>query len=680
MPAEFKDKSSSYRDPELVLSELEHIPVALLRDHVREHLRLHPNFVLVGETGSGKTTCLPPLLLELKNELGLKGKIGITQPRRVATRSNTNRVSEMMGTEVGQTVGYQVRFDDSTSPETDIVYMTDGILLRKIQFDPLLTEFSIIMVDEAHERSLNIDLCLGLLKGVNLLRLEQDREPLRLVVSSATIERNKFSEYIGLPNVSNTLEIPGKMFPVTVSYEDETPWKYDYTQAAAQKVKAIIDRRLPGDILIFMPGKNEINLTIENIILETGGENLEIIPLHAELPPEEQDKIFQPSAKRKVIVSTNIAETSVTIDGIVHVIDSGYLKQTFFDPSTGIEQLMLVEHALSGLEQRKGRAGRTASGFCYRLFTEASLKRRPRYQSPEIERSNLAQIVLAMKKVGIKDIANFNFIDSPDREGVRQALQLLTLFGALDATGHLTKIGHFMADLGLEPRLSRMVIESAMSGTTCLNEICTITAFLNGKNIFVRPLDFGLEKEATRLHSRFKNSDDSDFDVLLNIWNAYAKSGYSDHWAQNNFLNEKALDEARNVRLELVSVLKSRGLEIDESIAPRTNLKSTNQAITAGLLANLIVHTGKHAYKKVDGTKSDIYIHPSSVFFGGPAKDNFLLVSDEIFMNTQGKAYASHCLRVNPEWLRQLAPHLSDALPKPQKPKPHSRRHRHHRS
>lgn len=658
MKKENKDRDVGHKNPEEALGAVEHIPVALLRNLIRAELREHPNFVLIGETGSGKTTCLPPLLLELRDELGLTGRIGVTQPRRVATRSVTTRVSEMMDTEVGETVGYHVRFDDFTTSETDITFMTDGILLRKIQFDPLLTEFSIIMVDEAHERSLNIDLCLGLLKDVNLLRLKVGMEPIRLIITSATIERNKFAEYIAGTDNNNSVEIPGKMFPVEVIYESEIPWRYDFMEAAAAKVKHIVDTNLPGDILIFMPGKREINMTIDNLTLLLGESDFDIIPLHAELSPEDQDRIFLPSKKRKVIVSTNIAETSVTIDGIIHVIDSGLIKQTRFDARTGIEQLILVEHALSGLDQRKGRAGRTAPGYCYRLFTEAGMKTRKKYQSPEIERSNLGQIVLAMKKVGIEDIENFDFIDPPSKSSIHQALETLTLLGALDRDGHLTSIGEFMVDLGLEPRLGRMVIEAAKSEINCLNEITIIASFLEGKNIFVRPLELNLEKEADRLHARFKNDYDSDFGVILNVWKAYVKNNYDTFWAQTNYLNEKALEEAKNLRLELLSVLRNHGLEVSELFPQKVNADALGKAITAGLIANLMIYTGKNTYKKVDGTKEEIRIHPGSVFAGANLGDNPILVSDEIFINTQGKAYACNCLKVKLDWVRQVAPHL----------------------
>ena len=650
--------SPSDRSPEETLDAVNHIPVARLRDQIRHEIRQHPNFVLIGETGSGKTTCLPPLLLELRDELKLKGGIAVTQPRRVATRSVTARVADMMGCTVGERVGYNIRFENVTQPDTDITFMTDGILLRKIQFDPLLMEYSIVMIDEAHERTLNIDLCLGLLKDVNERRLDAGIEPVRIVVTSATIERNKFSQYIGFDNTNNSLEIPGKMFPVEVFYESETAGDYDFTKGAAEKVGQIVSNHVEGDILVFMPGKKEICDTIEKIKATIGESTAEIIPLHAELGPEDQDKIFLTSKKRKIIVATNVAETSVTIDGIIHVIDSGVIKQTQFNSTTGIEQLVLAHHAISGLDQRKGRAGRTAPGYCYRLFTEESLRNRPQYQTPEIQRSNLAQLVLAMKKVGIHNAADFDFIDRPDRNAVAQAEETLHLLGALDDDGELTDIGELMVQLGLEPRLGRMVIEAMNPNLNCLNEICVIASFLDGKTIFIRPTDLDEQRDADRLHDQFKTDKDSDFVVILNVWKAYVQSGYDSEWAKKNYLNEKSLEEAKNVRLELLDVLAEQGISIDENTRVRINKDAIGKAVTAGLIGNLMRVSRGYSLSKVDGTKNDINIHPGSVFFNRSFHDGAYLVSDEIFTNPQGKTYACNCLEVKREWLQAIAPEL----------------------
>ena len=646
------------RSSEYALENLDQLPVAKLREYLREEIRRHPNFVLIGETGSGKTTCLPPLLLELRNELGLKGSIAVTQPRRLATTSVTSRVSEMMQCPVGDQVGYHIRFENVTTDATDITFMTDGILLRKIQFDPLLTDYSIIMIDEAHERSLNIDLCLGLLKDVNERRYDAGFDLIRVVVTSATIERNRFAKYIGYGDTENSVEIPGKMYPVEVFYEDEDSFNYDFTRGAAEKVKMIIDNHLDGDILIFMPGKKEIIDTIEKIEAIVGNSTVDIFPLHAELSPEDQDKIFTNTPKRKIIVATNIAETSVTIDGIIHVIDSGLIKQTQFDPRSGIEQLVLTEHAISGLNQRKGRAGRTAPGYCYRLFTEESLKRRPQYQTPEMQRSNLCQVVLAMRKVGIKNIYSFDYMDHPGNEFLTWADETLTKLGSFDDNNELTEIGEWLFELAIEPHLGRMIIESLEPELNCANEIVIIASFLDGKNVFLRPSGKEQEFLADKAHAQFRKNNDSDFIVLLNVWKGYVASGFSDEWAKQNFLNEKVLDEVKNVRLDILDILASHGINIDPNTKPIVKKDVINKAIITGLISNLMQKVDKFTLRKIDGTKSNISIHPSSVYFNNLLPKGAYLVANEIFINPQSKAFACNCVEVKREWLKDYAPEL----------------------
>lgn len=678
-------ESSRYnRSSEYALENLDQIPVAYLREFLRDEIRLHPYFVLVGETGSGKTSCLPPLLLELRNELHLKGGVAVTQPRRIVTKSMTSRVSDMMQCEVGEKVGYHIRFEDITSKKTDITFMTDGILLRKIQFDPLLSEYSIVMIDEAHERSLNIDLCLGLLKSANQARIQAGIETIRIVVTSATIERNRFAEYIGEGDKENLVEIPGKMFPVEVFYEKETPVYYDFTQGAAEKVKAIIDNDLDGDILIFMPGKKEISNTIAKIEARINPQTVDIFPLHAEMAPDEQDKIFLPSKKRKIIVATNIAETSITIDGIIHVIDSGYIKQTQFDPRSGIEQLVLTEHAISGIDQRKGRSGRTAPGYCYRLFTESSLRRRPQFQTPEIQRSDLSQVVLTMKKFGIQNILDFDFLDHPGEKAIAQAIKTLTTLGAIDDEGNITEIGEWLVELGIEPRLGRMLLEAMRPEIDCLNEITIIASFLDGKNIFVKPQEREFEYVAENAHASFVQGAESDFFVYLNVWKAYAASGYNPDWAKNNFLNEKALEEAKNVRLDLLDVLDSHDIFIDPETIPKINKTAIGKAITSGLIGNLLKNTGRNNFHKVDGTKGDISIHPGSVLASDIPPKGSYIIANEIFVNPQGNAYACNCFEAKIEWLKEYAPELFAAKPKDHKEhrknlnKNDRRNHRHH--
>jgi HrpA-like RNA helicase len=645
---EYRERKST----EEALKDLDY-PVVQEKEKIMEAAREHPNFVLVGETGSGKTTCLPIMLLEVKAELGLEGKIAVTQPRRVAARSVGKRVSDLMGCEVGQEVGYQVRFEDHTSEGTEINFMTDGILLRKMQFDPLLEEYSIVMVDEAHERSLNIDLCLGLLKDANDKRAEAGMEPIRIAVTSATIEREKFAKYFGNGESGNSIEVPGKMFPVQVSYESQNP--RDFMQAGAEKVKQILDGSDPGDILVFMPGKEEIDRTIEGIEKLIDPTSVEIIRLHADMSPEDQDRIFHPNGRRKIIVSTNIAETSVTIPSVRHVVDSGYIKQVEFDAESGIEQLVLRPHAISGLEQRKGRAGRVAPGNCYRLFSENSLRERHQYQTPEIQRSELAHVVLTMKKIGIADVEGFDFIDPPDRASVRQAIETLKTLGAIDEHGNLTETGGLMAELGLEPKLGRMVIEAQKHG--CVEDICTIAAFFGGKRLFNRPKEN--EREADAAHAQFKDGN-SDFITCLNVWDAYAQNGYRDQWARENFLNGRGLDEARKVRYELLRVLRRNRIFANvkgNGDVHEHDKEAIGKAVTAGLIGELMEYDRRYSFRKMDGTESGIYIHPSSTIFRNTDSES-LMVSSEVFKNPQGKIYASNCQLVKPEWIPEVAPHL----------------------
>ena len=639
------------KTPDEALKGLDY-PVVLDRAKIMEMVREHPSFVLVGETGSGKTTCLPIMLLELKEELGLKGKIAITQPRRVATRSVANRVADLMGCEVGQEVGFQYRFEDHTSEGTELNFMTDGILLRKMQSDPLLQEYSIVMIDEAHERSLNIDLCLGLLRDANEKRVEAGIEPIRIAVTSATIEHEKFAEYFRNGDVGNSIEVPGEMYPVQVSYEAQTP--RDFMQVGATKVKQIIESGAPGDILVFMPGKEEIDKTIKTIENIIGVSSVEIIRLHADMSPEDQDRIFYPNGKRKIIVSTNIAETSVTIPSVRHVVDSGLIKQIEFDSETGIEQLVLRPHALSGLEQRKGRAGRVVAGKCYRLFTEDSLSERMPYQVPELQRSELAHVVLTMKKIGIADVEDFDFIDPPDRASIQQAIETLKTLGALDQHGDLTETGDLMAELGLEPKLGRMVIEAYRHN--CVEDVCTVAAFLGGKKVFNRPKD--KEFEADRCHASFKDND-SDFVSCLNVWDAYVQSGFSIQWARENFLNSRVLDEAKKVRFELLRILRRNGIVVNGYVNGGTHAHdkvTIGKAVTAGLIGSLMERSARYSFRSVNGKESGIFVHPSSTTFAHSSSFGALLVYANIFKNPQGKIYASNCQLVEPEWIPEVAP------------------------
>lgn len=526
-------------------------PILRYAKEIKEAISSHQTVIIVGETGSGKTTQIPFLLRETMSP---EDKVAITQPRRVAARSVAHYIAENVGCRIGEEVGYQVRFEDRTTAGTRINFMTDGILLSKIQEDPLLRDYSAVMVDEAHERSLNIDFILGLLKRLQKKRAEAGLLPLKIIITSATLEKEKFVRYF---DESKMVEVPGRLYPVQIHYEGKRV--YDYPRAAAEKVKLITEQDKEGDILIFMPGQEEINKTIREIeSLKLPG--ITVLPLYGQMSPEEQDRIFKKMTERKVIVATNIAETSVTVPGIRHVIDSGLIKQIEFDLSTGIEMLAARPHAKSGCVQRAGRAGRLTSGECWRLYSESDFNNRPEFQTPEIQRSNLAHVILMMKKIGIDDVRSFEFIDQPNVKALEQAIDTLKILGALDENEKITDIGETMAELPLEPHIARMVIEAKKY--KCVEAICIIASFLGGRSVFVRPK--GKESEADAAHRRFKVPE-SDFLTLLKVWQEYEANDFRDSWARENFLHSKMLAEVRQVRYQLFRILRRNNIHANES-------------------------------------------------------------------------------------------------------------------
>ncbi|MBI5222348.1 MAG: DEAD/DEAH box helicase [Candidatus Magasanikbacteria bacterium] len=615
------------------------VPMDECRAEVVECVRNNQNAVIIGETGSGKTTRIPDFLLDEFPD----AKVAITQPRRVAARSVARYVAGRRGGRVGEEIGYQVRFEDKTTEGTRANFMTDGILLRKLQFDPLLQEYDIVMVDEAHERNLNIDFVLGLLKRVQAERKKKGMQELKVIATSATIEKEKFANYFG---GSPVVEVPGRMHPVDVQYAREEV--RDYPKAAAQRVKEIVTSGAQGDVLIFMPGEEEIRRTIQEIEA-LNLSCIDAMPLFGAMAPEDQDRIFEKNPKRKVIVSTNIAETSVTIDGVRFVIDSGLIKQKEFNPDTGIEALLTKHHAKSGCEQRKGRAGRTAPGTCYRLYTEEEYNNREAYQTPEIARSNLDHVILAMKKIGIEDVRSFDFIDRPKEEAITQAIETLKMLGALDANEKLTKIGETMAELPLRPEIARMVIEAEKY--KCTGKICTIAAMMGEKSVFVRPKE--KEHEADAAQRQFTKNG-SDFLKLLEVWQQWSAAGFDEHWARDHFLNVCQLFEVREIRSQLMRELKRQKIAVDD--VNGNDPIAIQKCVASGMIQHLLIDSGRHSYKRVIRGSSDsgrVFIHPSSAAFSQAPQ---LMIGADVV--TTSKTFARRCQPVKPEWLPEIAPQL----------------------
>jgi len=592
--------------------------------------------IVVGETGSGKTTQIPQYIYEAG--FSQDGIIGITEPRRIAATSVAGFVAEQLGTRLGDVVGYQIRFDDKTYYSTKIKFMTDGILLREFQDDSDLSQYSVIMVDEAHERSTNIDFTLGLLKD-----LLKRRKNLRVVVSSATIDAEKFSNYFGKAPI---IKVSGRTYPVDLAWNDYDCFSETVVDAVVEQVVKIHKTMPKGDVLVFMTGADDINKVVGFLEKREDLNNLIVLPAHGRLSPEKQQLIFQDFlGKRKIVVATNIAETSITIDGIVYVVDSGLVKQTSFHPESGIQSLDVELHSQAGCNQRAGRAGRTRPGKCFRMFSKESFERRPGFTEPEIRRMSLAGVVLAMKMIGIKDIEGFDFIDPPDQETFHEAHQTLIALGALTSKDNgLTDLGREMAKLPLEPRISRMVLEAEKH--ECVREVTIIAAFLSVRSIFSRPRE--KEREADAAHQRFYNRR-SDALTFLKVWSEYEKSGFDNDWCYKNFLNSRSLFEVKNIRLQLLEILRHRG-RISSSDDEDIILKS----IAAGFVQNLLEHSSRHEYIPLFREFSwmdRVFIHPSSTLFGW-INPRWIIASSIV---KTSKLFARGVSEVKIEWLPDLA-------------------------
>lgn len=626
--------------------ETQTLPIVEHKKEIMEAIKNNDVVIIVGETGSGKTTQIPEMILETMDKD--KDRIAITQPRVVAATSVARYVADEVGTELGDKVGFHVRFNDRTHEGTKLNFMTGGILLRKMQGDLKLSEYSAVMVDEVHERSLDIDLILGLLQETQKARTEAGMERLKVVITSATLEKEKLADfYSGAP----VIEVKGRLHPVEIHYEDRSYDGFDdekklpeYVVRAVEKINEIDVSGKTGDILVFMPGVDDIRKTIKGVE-ELNLVDTIVLPLHGQLSPDEQNRIFdEKDPRRKIIVSTNVAETSVTVPRVKHVIDTGLIKQTEFDHTTGIGALVIVDHAKNGCVQRMGRAGRVSAGDCWRLYTERDFNNRKEFQLPEIQRSDLAHVVLMMKGMGIDKVESFKFIDPPETNALRQAVNTLESLGAIDGNGELTEVGRKMVELPLEPHIAKMVIEAKKFG--CVEEVCTIAAFLGMKPVFVEPSDN--VDLARAKHEKFKDND-SDFLTFLNVWREYKKNGEDGNWCWGNFLNVKVLREVALVRRQLLDIVEWDGKGEKDKIETTAIEKS----ITAGLIDNLAIYFDYGAFLKLNDRRNGLYVHPSSVIF---RRGVDLVVCAQIMTTTRN--FMKNCQEVRPEWLIEIAPNM----------------------
>ncbi|XP_050369391.1 probable pre-mRNA-splicing factor ATP-dependent RNA helicase DEAH5 [Argentina anserina] len=626
-----------------IKEQRESLPIYQLKKQVIEAVNENRVLIVIGETGSGKTTQLTQYLAEAGYTT--TGRIGCTQPRRVAAMSVAKRVAEEVGCRLGEEVGYAIRFEDCTGPDTVIKYMTDGMLLREILLDENLSQYSVIMLDEAHERTIHTDVLFGLLK-----QLVKRRPELRLIVTSATLDAAKFSEYFFN---SNIFTIEGRTYPVKILYVKEP--ESDYLDAAIITVLQIHLGEPEGDILLFLTGQEEIDFACQILYerMKALGKNvpeLIILPVYSALPSEMQSRIFDPAppGKRKVVVATNIAEASLTIEGIIYVIDPGFAKQNVYNPKLGLESLVVTPISQASAKQRAGRAGRTKWGYCYRLYTESAYRNEmPPTTMPEIQRTNLGSTVLAMKAMGIHDLLSFDFMDPPSPQSLISAMEQLYSLGALDDEGFLTRLGRKMSEFPLEPPLSKMLLASVDLG--CSDEILTIIAMIQTGNVFYRPRE--KQDRADQKRSKFFQPE-GDHLTLLTVYQAWKSNNYSTPWCFENFVQSRSLRRAQDVRKQLMSIMDKHKLDV---VSAGNNYTKITRAITAGFFFHVARKDPQEGYKTLVENQP-VYIHPSSALF---QKQPGWVIYNELVMTT--KEYMREVTAIDPKWLVELAPRFFKA-------------------
>ncbi|CEL01525.1 Putative mRNA splicing factor RNA helicase [Aspergillus calidoustus] len=620
------------------------LPIYQFRDQIIQAVHDHQVLIIVGETGSGKTTQLPQYLHEAgytKNGM----KVGCTQPRRVAAMSVASRVAEEMGVKIGNEVGYSIRFEDNTSDKTVLKYMTDGMLLRELLTEPDLGQYSALMIDEAHERTVPTDIACGLLKDI-----AKARPDLKLLISSATMDAQKFQSYFDNAPIFN---IPGRMYNVDIHYTQQP--EANYLAAAITTVFQIHVSQGPGDILVFLTGQEEIDAaeqSLQETARKLGNKIPEMIicPIYANLPSDLQARIFEPTPPkaRKVVLATNIAETSLTINGIVYVIDPGFVKENVFNPRTGMESLVVTPCSRASANQRAGRAGRVGPGKCFRLYTKwAYYNELEESTTPEIQRTNLNSVILMLKSLGIDQLLEFDFMDPPPAETIIRALEQLYALGALNDRGELTKIGRQMAEFPTDPMLAKAILAADKYG--CVEEVLSIVSMLGEASaLFFRPKDKKIHADSAR--NRFTVKDGGDHLTLLNIWNQWVDSDFSFVWAKENFLQQRSLTRARDVRDQLAKLCDR--VEVTVSSGGSNNLIPIQKAITAGFFPNAArLQRGGDSYRTVK-TGQTVYLHPSSTLF--EVNPRWVIYFELVLTS---KEYMRSNMPLQAEWLVEVAPH-----------------------
>ncbi|XP_005179774.1 pre-mRNA-splicing factor ATP-dependent RNA helicase DHX16 [Musca domestica] len=647
-----KDKTS--KEPELSEAERKRmtieetkksLPVYPFKEDLIAAIKEHQILIIEGETGSGKTTQIPQYLVEAGFTEDKK-KIGCTQPRRVAAMSVAARVAEEMGVKLGNEVGYSIRFEDCTSERTILKYMTDGTLHREFLSEPDLGSYSVMIIDEAHERTLHTDILFGLVKDIARFRTD-----LKLLISSATLDAEKFSQFF---DDAPIFRIPGRRYPVDIFYT-KAP-EADYIDACCVSVLQIHATQPLGDILVFLTGQDEIETCQEVLAdrvkrLGSKIKELIIIPVYANLPSDMQAKIFEPTPPnaRKVILATNIAETSLTIDNIIYVIDPGFCKQNNFNSRTGMESLMVVPISKASANQRAGRAGRTAPGKCFRLYTAWAYKHELEDNTvPEIQRINLGNAVLMLKALGINDLIHFDFLDPPPHETLVLALEQLYALGALNHHGELTKLGRRMAEFPVDPMMGKMLLASEKY--KCSEELVSIAAMLSVNSaIFYRPKDKIIHADTARKNFNHIHGDHLS---LMQVYNQWVETDYSTQWCYENFIQYRSMKRARDVREQLVGLMQRVEIDMVSCLPETTNVR---KAITAGYFYHVARLSKGGNYKTIKHNQT-VMIHPNSSLF--EELPRWVLYHELVFTT---KEYMRQVIEIESKWLLEVAPHYYKA-------------------
>jgi ATP-dependent helicase HrpA len=627
------------------------LPVYQQKERILQALKDNQVIVVESPTGSGKTTQLPIILHEAG--YARNGLIGVTQPRRIAALSVSDFIARQLGVKVSGLVGYKMRFEDRTSDETAIKIMTDGILLQEMKLDPALSRYGVIMVDEAHERSLNIDFILGLLK-----RVLEARPEFKVIVSSATINAEVFSEYFGECPI---VKIETPMYPVTLVYD---PPVADGEQPAFSRsaesdamlakivdiVSRIVAEKRPGDILIFLPGEKAIKDCMKRLAFCAVGGKLHLIPLYSRLGKDEQERVFEkaPLFKTKVVISTNIAETSVTIDGVTSVIDSGLAKLNYYNPKTFTSSLIETPISKASSNQRKGRAGRTQPGTCYRLYSRADFENRPLFTTEEIYRTDLTEVLLRMAELGISEFERFEFISSPAKSGIAGAIDALSLLGALNPDRTRTKVGEMMCAFPLLPRHSRMIVEAILSYPDVIDEVLVAASFLSTMSPYILPP--GEEMEARRAHHAFRDPA-GDFLSYLRIFSAFRAAGDGGRWCERNYLDERTMLEIVRIKEQLELIVSDLGVPISGGGSADDYLC----CVARGLIQFVCVRQDRGLFRSLTAEK--IQIHPGSVMY----KENpQYIVAGEVVRTT--RMYAMSVSPLRKDMLARISPRLEGLI------------------